>query len=201
MNPLVNRIKLSYGVIDPLVLQSNGNLELQVLYIVTKTHLHRAKSNLVDQTPVIIPIRVISVRENKLEAIRPTVKPEKDIKELFPVKSIAQIPGLFGLDLNLMFSTDKTVNHLLSEERKSLLTSLKKFTTSNPIEQSELRKLAISRIRELLNIFPQIFITIPEKYILMQLQFFKNSVDITQPNKTTDYLTLYQQIIPKMTIS
>lgn len=189
-NPVVQTIKRQLGVIEPLVFQSTGQLEVQCLYLIVQPPNKISSGTLFDYTPILIPISITD---------------KTGYHFLIPLGN-GHIPGLFGLDLNILHSTNSEEEHFLRKFKITLLSNIISFAKSiDEKSKSSFRTLIITAIRNLWFEHTQSpFIRIPINKIRFQrrLDVLTELDSNSKVDHSTDFRILNQikQFVPKMTM-
>lgn len=106
-NPLVRLIKIKKGIKEKIEPNKKGGLEFTIQQLLYAHGDRRYDSlKLVDYTPVVL---VLSCLENRKRY------------ELFPLSRKAYVSGIFGLDLNLLFTPDEKNNKILHTIKVKIL--------------------------------------------------------------------------------
>lgn len=190
ISPVVQHLKKQLGVLEPLAFQPDGNIEVQCLYLIVQTPEVVKTGTLIDHTPILIPISLVD--------------PE-GYKYLIPIGN-NHIPGLFGLDLNLLVSTDKKESMYFQKFKTILITNIMNFAKStSEKDKSSYRQLIKTSLRSLwIDHTQKPFIHIQLKHIRFQRRLdllVKNDPNsIVDHSLDTKLLLQLKQFIPKMTL-
>jgi len=188
--PVVQHIKKQLGIIEPLVFQENGSLEIQCLYLIVQAPQVVKSGTLIDHTPILIPISLVD---------------KMGYRYLIPLGN-NHIPGLFGLDLNLLIATDMKENQFLQKFKTTLITNLILFAKSlSEKEKVTYRQLICTQLRTLwLDHSKKPFINIQLKHIRFQrrLDLLGEDQGTSRIDHSSDYKLLMQlrQFRPSMEI-
>lgn len=189
-NPVVQHIKKQLGVIEPLAFQPNGNLEIQCLYLIVQAPDKVTPGTLIDHTPILIPIGLVD----------PT-----GYKYLLPIGN-HHVPGLFGLDLNLLMSSDPKENIFYQKFKSTLISNIIAFAKkTSEKDKISYRQLIVSALRTLWTEHTQ------DPFIYIQLRYikFQRRLDLlisSEPGQSVDHsldnklLLQLKQFTPKMTL-
>ena len=184
VNPLVRLIKIKRGYKEPVKIVDNHiefTLQL-ILYGNGDKFFNQEK--VLDHTPLVL---VLSIVEDKTRY------------ELFPLPKKSKIVGLYGLDLNLLFCTDKNNNEVLHKYKVKILTLYHLYIA--PSIETTIKN---SILKELKEILLEIFLIDATKKVFYQSPFFTYQykyILFSETLKNDKEINGYKKFIPTLELS
>jgi hypothetical protein len=130
-NPLVKLLKIKKGIIEKITPLDSGGLDFiiqQLLYAYPERNIK--KTTFLDVTPVVFILSVIQ---------------DKKKYELFPLPFKSFVAGIFGINLNLLFSDDEKSSSILHKIKSKILTSYIIYNSSS----DEVKKRILKELKEI----------------------------------------------------
>lgn len=132
-NPLVKLLKIKKGIIEKITPLYSGGLDFtiqQLLYAYPERNIK--KTTFLDVTPVVFILSVIQ---------------DKKKYELFPLPFKSFVAGIFGINLNLLFSEDEKASSILYKIKSKILTSY--IIYNSPSSFDEVKKGILKELKEI----------------------------------------------------